>query len=161
MEKEKINIGEMSFYIDGVKKFDPRPGNLRTATPIIIRIPEKNYEKYDVKIRKRRYVYWRPEISFEAFVKQLEENVFKKHREFYGEVNEVPLFEGYRFLKTTVNHLVIDGVEHKVIGSLWEFWFTGLKKDRERYRLIKFAMDCGLGERNTYGFGFVNPIRVS
>ena len=44
------------------------------------------------------------------------------------------------------------GYEQIVIGTIWEFEFDGWE-DR---RLIQFALDAGLGERNSMGFGFMN-----
>jgi hypothetical protein len=66
----------MQFELNNVKRFNvklKKNFKLITATPIIIRIPEKNYEKYKIpmEFRKKRYVYWRSMYSFEAFVKQL------------------------------------------------------------------------------------------
>ncbi|MEM4915538.1 MAG: CRISPR-associated endoribonuclease Cas6, partial [Nanopusillaceae archaeon] len=134
---------------------------LINATPIVIRIPERNYEKYNIpeEYRKRRYVYWRPIFSFEAFIKQLEENLFKKYKEFYKvEVEEFPIFEQLEFKKEVCNHVIINGIEHKVIGSIWEFVFSYL--DKEQKKILEFGIDCGFGERNSLGFGFINAIRV-
>ena len=39
-----------------------------------------------------------------------------------------------------------------VIGSLWEFLF-----DNElNTEILQFGLDCGLGERDSMGFGFMN-----
>jgi CRISPR/Cas system endoribonuclease Cas6 (RAMP superfamily) len=43
------------------------------------------------------------------------------------------------------------GFEQVIIGTLWEFGFNNGNKD-----LIQFALDAGLGERNSLGFGFMN-----
>jgi len=80
--KKIINIGEAQFSLENLKSFSVSFGKnlvLRSMTPIIVRIPEKNYDKYNIPLefRKKRYVYWRPQYSFEAFVKQLEENLLK------------------------------------------------------------------------------------
>ncbi len=160
-KKEKIHIGEMEFEIEKVKVFRIKlRNNLRliSATPIIIRIPEKNYEKYKIpkEFRKKRYVYWRPQYSFEAFVKQLEENLIKKYKEFYKENFQIDgIFEGFKFLKgPIVNHVIINGKEQIFVGSLWEFWFSYLSKEKKK--LLEFGIDCGFGERNSLGFGFIN-----
>ncbi|WP_297065841.1 CRISPR-associated endoribonuclease Cas6, partial [Thermococcus sp.] len=45
-----------------------------------------------------------------------------------------------------------------VIGSNWEL----LEKERikpEERRFYRFIMDAGLGEKNSLGFGFLNPLR--
>ena len=164
--KTPINIGEMRFTIKEVKLLSSRLNSphisLITATPIIIRIPEKNYEKYKIpnEYRKKRYIYWRPQYDFSPFIKQLEENIFKKYKEFYKkEIEEFPLFEAFKFNGMANPRIVIKGREYPLVGSYWEFHFSGLNHDRERRKILEFAMDEGFGERNTYGFGFVNRIK--
>jgi CRISPR-associated endoribonuclease Cas6 len=158
-----INIGEMQFRIKGLSPLNIRINkNLKiiSATPIIIRIPEKNYEKYNIpeNFRKKRYVYWRPQYSFDAFIKQLEENLIKKYNEFYRTNIKIErIFEIFKFKKSIVNHVIINGKEQKLIGSIWEFYFTYV--DKQQKKILKFGMDSGFGERNSFGFGFMNIIR--
>ncbi|MEM5797504.1 MAG: CRISPR-associated endoribonuclease Cas6 [Candidatus Aenigmatarchaeota archaeon] len=153
-----VNIGEMSFKIKEVSLLRIRLGRdcrIISATPIIIRIPEKNYEKYGIREKKKRYVYWRPEYAFEAFVKQLEENLFKKYNEFYKtDVGEFHIFEQFKYKKPVVSHIIINGKEYKMIGSIWEFIFSYLSK--EQRKILEFGIDCGFGEKNSLGFGFMN-----
>jgi len=160
-EKKPINIGEYQFELQEIKKFKLklRKKNLKliSATPIVIRIPEKNYEKYGIseKFRKKRYVYWRPEYSFEAFIKQLEENLIKKYNEFYKtNIKPERIFEMFKFIKSTVNHVIMEGKEQMIVGSIWEFWFSYLTEEQKK--ILEFGIDCGFGERNSLGFGFVN-----
>jgi CRISPR-associated endoribonuclease Cas6 len=162
-EKNEVNIGEMSFSIEDIKKFEiklpKRNVRLISATPIIIRIPERNYDKYNIpkEFRKKRYVYWRPNFSFEAFVRQLEENLIKKYEMFYQEKLDgdfLPLFEYFKFKRQTICHFILRGIEIEVVGSIWEFVFLRMKKRKKK--LIKFGIDCGFGERNSLGFGFIN-----
>lgn len=161
-EGKPANIGEMQFHVKGVREVR-RPftgGRVIAATPIVLRIPEYNYDLYGIPPaeRKKRYVYWRPNIAFEAFIKQLNENIFKKCREFYSadgrEIEEFPLFESFVFKKSVVNHVVLDGIERKFVGSVWEFQWSHVTK--EQREVLEFAMDTGFGERNPLGFGFVN-----
>ncbi|MEM3555301.1 MAG: CRISPR-associated endoribonuclease Cas6 [Candidatus Micrarchaeia archaeon] len=161
-ERKTINIGELSFIVEECKLLKIKIQNnlhLISATPIILRIPRRNYSKYNIESDKP-YVFWQPSYSFEVFVKQLEENIFKKYNEFYkSKVKEFPLFEQFVFKKSTVNHVVVDGKEQKFFGSVWEFKFYGLKYNAGRRKVLEFAIDCGVGERNTFGFGFVNVIK--
>lgn len=158
-----LYIGEMEFEVIDLKIFKLRIKKrcrLRSVTPIIIRIPEKNYEKYNIplKFRKKRFVFWRPEYSFEAFVKQLEENLIKKYKEFFKEnINIERIFECYKFVKPTVNHVIINGIEQMFVGSIWEFWFSHLSENQRR--ILEFGIDCGFGERNSLGFGFMNMMK--
>jgi len=43
-----------------------------------------------------------------------------------------------------------------VVGSTWRFYFTST--DRARLELLRFALDAGLGERKSMGFGFLNVL---
>jgi len=157
---EGINIGEMSFNIESRKLITPflnKNSSIISATPIVIRIPEYMYDTYKIpeKYRKKRYVYWRPCYSFEAFVKQLEDNLIKKYNEFYKTDIEIErIFEMFKFLKPVVNHIMIDGKEQVSVGSLWEFTFSYIGKKQRK--LLEFGIDCGFGERNSFGFGFMN-----
>lgn len=158
---EELKIGEMQFELNDVlliKTRLKRSCKLISATPIIIRIPEKNYEKYGIpkKFRKKRYVYWRPQYNFEAFVKQLEENLIKKYNEFYKTDLEIErIFEIFKFNKgPIVNHVIIHGREQILVGSTWEFMFSYLNKKHKK--ILEFGVDCGFGERNSLGFGFMN-----
>lgn len=161
-EKKPLNIGEMSFGIEGLGAFEVRLGRsfkLISATPIIIRIPEKKYDACSVEEKKKRYVYWRPEIAFyEGFVEQLTKNIFRKYNEFYHKkVEGFPLFSQFIFKKTVVSHVIINGIEQRLIGSVWEFVYNNINK--EQRKVLEFAIDSGFGERNPLGFGFMNVIK--
>ncbi len=161
--RRAVNIGEWSFEVVNFKKFQMklRRKDLRvlTATPVIIRIPERNYERYGIPMeeRKARYVYWRPKYSFEAFLKQLSENLIKKFNDFYGtEMKNYELFEQFVFRRPTATKVVIDGREYVMVGSMWEFMWSYM--DETQRRVIEFGLDTGFGERNSLGFGFVNQL---
>ena len=163
--KRRINIGEMSFEVVGLKKLEiklkSRDLKVLTATPVIIRIPERNYERYGIpeEERKARYVYWRPKYSFEAFLKQLSENLIKKFNDFYGtKLSEYELFEQFVFRRVTATKVAIDGREYVLVGSMWEFQWDYM--DETQRRVIEFGLDSGFGERNSLGFGFVNKISL-
>lgn len=160
-----VNIGEMSFEVVGFKKLETKlkRKDLRvlTATSVIIRIPERNYERYGIPEdeRKARYVYWRPKYSFEAFLKQLSENLIKKFNDFYGtKLREYELFEQFVFRRATATKVVIDGREYVMVGSMWEFVWS--YRDEMQRRVIEFGLDAGFGERNSLGFGFVNKVSL-
>lgn len=161
--QKRMNVGEMSFEVRNWKRLEtklPR-GALRvlTATPVIIRIPERNYERYGIPAeeRKSRYVYWRPKYSFEAFLKQLSENLIKKFNEFYGiSVKNHDLFEQFVFRRATATKVIIDGREYVMVGSMWEFIWSYM--DEIQRRVIEFGLDAGFGERSSLGFGFVNIV---
>jgi len=156
-KNELLHIGEYEFELVGVKKIKVKLGNKAefiTGTPIVIRIPKENYEKYGIS-EEYDSVYWKKKHSFEAFIKQLEDNLYKKYNFFHNtKVNETPVFEQFIFKKSVVNHVVKAGMEHKVFGSLWEFKFNSLSGGQKK--VLEFGIDAGFGELNSLGFGFMN-----
>jgi len=159
---ERVNVGEMSFGVEGVSVLKPRVERscvLATGTPIVVRIPRANYARYGIEPPKDyEYVYWRKQYPFDAFVRQLEDNLFKKYNTFYGtQLEAFPIFEQFTFQKQVCNHLVIDGREVKIFGSIWRFPTSGLSE--ERWRILQFGLDSGFGELNSAGFGFMNLVK--
>ena len=156
---DEMHIGEMSFRIRDVKTLRPqlrRGMKLITATPILLRIPDYNYERYGIE-SERPYEYWRPQYPFEVFVKQLEENLYKKYKSVLGEdIDEVPLFDQFAFKGMTTVNLVFNGRTFHMPATYWEFPITHMTKKRRA--LLRFALDAGLGERNSFGLGFVNTV---
>jgi CRISPR-associated endoribonuclease Cas6 len=162
-KNQEVRIGDSLFSVEGQSRLSPRINQysrIASSTPIVIRIPEEKYDLYSVpqELRKKRYAYWKAEIDFTAFIKQLEENLFKKYNEFHKETLEpFTVFEQFRYTKQVVNRLTIGGKDYPVVGSMWEFSFSYLSERQKK--LLEFGLDCGFGERNTYGFGFVNIVR--
>jgi len=161
-ERTRVNLGEMSFIVERVSFLEPRVDRscvLASGTPIIVRVPRANYALYGIDPpRDYPYVYWRKQYPFDAFIRQLEDNLFKKYNMFHGvSVESFPLFEQFIFQKQVCNHVIIEGKEVKVFGSLWRFIFSFL--DGEKKRIIQFALDAGFGELNSLGFGFVNMVK--
>lgn len=159
MEKT-INVAEMSFKVINFKVLKPRIDRscvLITGTPIVIRIPKEKYKEYEIK-SKYNYTYWRPNYPFGAFIRQITENLFKKYNEFYGtEAKEFPIFQQFIFNKSVCNHLIIQGKEIKIFGSLWRFMFEHL--DNDQREILQFGLDAGFGELNSLGFGFMNVVK--
>ncbi len=158
-----IYIGHMVFELESIKLLNPRIGQscrFVAATPIIVRIPRHRFSslpggnwetKYD-------YTYWRNSLPLELFVEQITANLAKKYRAYFDRpLEEEHLFPACLFLKQVCNHVIIGGREVKLIGSLWEFYFEAI--DQEMRRVLRFALDTGLGELNSLGFGFINKVR--
>ncbi len=162
-EDGQVNVGDMTFGLESLRVLEPRLHrrcSLISGTPIVIRIPRENYKRYGIRPpRDYNYLYWRKRYSFEAFIKQLEENLYKKYREFHGGApEELPLFEQFVFKKQVCNHVGVGGREVKVLGSIWEFAFSYLR--RKQQEVLEFGLECGFGELNSMGFGFMN-VRIS
>jgi CRISPR-associated endoribonuclease Cas6 len=159
---ERVNVGEMSFGVEGVSVLKPRVERscvLAAGTPIVVRIPRANYARYGIEPPKDyEYVYWRKQYPFDAFVRQLEDNLFKKYNMFHNtRLEAFPIFEQFTFQKQVCNHLVIDGREVKIFGSIWRSPTSGLSE--ERWGILQFGLDSGFGELNSAGFGFMNLVK--
>lgn len=176
----KVKIGSMKFRIDYVDKLIVRipissPFTLVTGTPIIVRIPKDKYELYVSEPNKiYDYIYWRSNHPIELFISQIENNLFKKYIEYYGlntskdtvhyenistelRTQSVSFLQKIKFKKQISTRVFMKGFDEVIIGTIWEFGFNiDANKD-----IIQFALDSGLGERNSLGFGFMNLNRVS
>lgn len=156
---EKISIGETVFELNSIKQVQVKLNNdskLITATPIIIRIPQYAYANYNVT-SNLPYLYWRPDIDFNAFIKQLEENLYKKYEEYTGTKTErTPLFQIYKFNKPVITEIIEEQKNIPVHGSIWEFTFNYLTTTQQK--IIEFGTDTGLGEKNSLGYGFMNAV---
>ncbi|QXO95661.1 CRISPR-associated endoribonuclease Cas6 [Methanospirillum purgamenti] len=158
-----IHIGDCEYYLSDLKQLNLEihsfPFRIVVNTPIILRIPEYNYDLYDIPEieRKPRYIYWRPNVPFSTFIKQLTENLIKKYNDFYGtEIDNIELFEKYYYKKMVHSRLIIDGKSYGFAASIWSFEWSTLTAIQKK--IINFGLDAGFGERNSMGFGFVNPI---
>ena len=155
-----VNIGEMQFEIESVsflKTFIRDNSALITGTPIVMRIPKEMYENWGI-VSKRPYEYWRPEHDFNAFVKQLSDNLVKKYNQYYNKkIQEQNLFEMFKFKKPVCVHRIENGIEIKTIGSLWEFKFNHINP--EQRMILQLGLESGFGELNSSGFGFMNVVK--
>ncbi|WP_297065169.1 CRISPR-associated endoribonuclease Cas6 [Thermococcus sp.] len=156
-ERESVYIGRQELEIVELKKFKlPLRRAFQTGSPIVL---YRNAEKNEYfKLHQHR------DLRF--FLQRLKENAEKKYEAFYGEdfFLEGPIFDRLIPKLRTNGKLdvyvkvVKNGIPFPVIGSNWEL----LEKERikpEERRFYRFIMDAGLGEKNSLGFGFLNPLR--
>ena len=86
--------------------------------------------------------------------------MLSKVAEFTGQEstreNELPLIQKLTFKKQISTLINLHDTEQIIIGSLWEFSFD----NDLNTELMQFGLDCGLGERNSMGFGFMNVKKI-
>ncbi len=165
--KSAVQVGAMAFSISGIEgPFHAKMPldsvvSVISSTPIIIRIPSWRYSDYGI-VSNRPFENWRDSLPLEAFVKQLKDNMEKKFKEYHGLTPggqssgdpQFPEIVSYRYMKSVSKPITVKGEKQQVVGSIWEIQFA--VEDEERVNMIQFELDCGLGERNSLGFGFVN-----
>jgi len=150
---EKLNsfrLGVHRFKIKEIKKFELPIGNKWvTSTPIVL------YKDN----RKNEYFSFERDLDFEFFLNRLKENSLKKWNQYFNKDAKVPfhLFENLIFKRTVVKKFRKQKKEFIIIGTMCELILPKIhsKKVVEFY---KFIRDTGLGEKNSFGFGFINPI---
>ena len=161
--KERVNIGEMSFSVEGISVLEPKIDGacvLAAGTPIVVRIPKASYARYGIEPPEDyEYVYWRKQYRLEAFVQQIEDSLFKKYSQFYSTRMEAfPILEHLTFQKQVCSHLVLpSNPEIKIFGSIWRFGFCNVNE--EKRNILQFALETGIGELNSMGYGFMNLVQ--
>ena len=110
---------------------------------------------------KNEYFSFKRHKDLKFFLERLKDNAIKKFTSYYKlekfEMDE-PIFDSIKLRKEVCVNIRKERNEFIIIGSLWKllekaYFRRGTKK------FYRFIMDCGLGEKNSFGFGFVNPLR--
>jgi len=158
-----VNIGEQQYYIKSLELLEAKIIDdscvLRTSTPVSIRIPEKAYSIYKIheEDRKKKFLYWRSNLSPDIFLALVLNNSRSKYSQFYKQDinnNIQSIIQSIVLLKEIVIHIPIDGYTIKIPASFWRFHFTNLNNEYKKF--LNFMLDTGIGERNSAGLGFLN-----
>ena len=156
-EREHVYIGKHQLALVEVRKFRMLlRRRFQTGSPIVLYRNTEENEYF--KLHQHR------DLRF--FMERLKDNAEKKYNAFYEEdfSLESPLFD--RVIPKLRNNgkldvyvkVVKNGIPFPVIGSNWELLEKDRIKPHER-KFYRFIMEVGLGEKNSLGFGFLNPIR--
>ncbi|MBS7609308.1 CRISPR-associated endoribonuclease Cas6 [Candidatus Bathyarchaeota archaeon] len=125
-------------------------GRFISASPIVLYENSRNNLYYSFNRNK----------SLSFFLERLKENAMKKYKAYYEEdLNlEGNIFDKLVFRKEVAVRLSKEGRTFIVIGSVWRL-LEKFKISKDEEKFYGFIMDCGLGEKNSLGFGFINPLR--
>ncbi|BAW31813.1 CRISPR-associated protein Cas6 [Methanothermobacter sp. MT-2] len=147
---KKYYIGKYPIEIDSVKVFKPRlKRSFITTTPIVL---YKNN-------RKNIYYSIKKAHDFQFFLDRLKENALKKYNAFYDEnyYFDGNIFDKFEFNREVAVRIKKGGKMFIIIGTLWK----NLEKfNMENKKFYRFILDCGLGEKNSLGFGMLNTREV-
>ncbi len=149
---------ENYFYLSGIKfkiaeinKFDlPVPMRFITGSPIVLYKDNKENRYFSIKRQDP--------ITF--FLRRIKENAVRKFNAFFNEdinINHL-IFDRLKFHKEVSLLLKKRGKEFNIIGSVW-YSLDLSRLNRSEIKFYKFIMDAGIGEKNSLGFGFLNPVR--
>lgn len=151
--KKEMHIGTHRIRLKEVKRVKvPLKNQFISGSPIVL------YKDN----RRNLYYSFRRDGDLDFFLARLKDNAIKKYEVFYGEKLEIedgePLFDRLRFNKEVAVKNVKEGKEFIMIGSVW-YLLEKFEISDALKKFYWFLMECGLGEKNSMGFGFVNPVR--
>lgn len=135
MELLKVKILKNRYY-----------NSFKTATPIVLFEDNQN----------NKYYSFNHDSDFNFFFNRLKDNALKKYNAFKDDdfYFEDPIFDNIRFKREVSVRLNKNGNNFIIIGSLWDFLSFNFNKETKEF--FNFIYDCGLGEKNSLGFGFLN-----
>ncbi|MGB9838588.1 CRISPR-associated endoribonuclease Cas6 [Methanothermobacter sp.] len=147
-KRESAYLGNYPVKIESVSLFKPRlERQFITSTPIVL------YKD----VRKNYYFSMKKTHDFQFFMDRLKENALKKYNSFY---DEEYYFEGNIFDRLEYGREVAVRLKKAdklfiVIGTLWK----NLEKfNMDNKKFYYFLLNCGLGEKNSLGFGMLNTM---
>lgn len=152
MTKENyFYLADIKFKVAEIKKFDlPVPQKFISGSPVVLYINNKENRYFSIKRQDP--------ITF--FLRRIKENAVRKFNAFFNEdinINHL-IFDRLKFHKEVSLLLKKRNVEFNIIGSMW-YSLDLAKLNRREAKFYKFIMDAGIGEKNSLGFGFLNPVR--
>lgn len=154
-----LEVGDQGYRVEYTSVFSVTPdsqGRMQTGTPIVVRIPAGRCDMYGIE-PEYDDVYWRLNHPIKAFKQELEQNLATKYEEYYDESPpERPYFKDFESRKEVGVPLHYAEQDVQIVGTTWEFEYEC--RTRSMYRLMSMAYSAGLGELNTTGFGFINPV---
>ena len=146
-----LYLSDQPFKIVNVKKFSlPLKTTFETGSPVVLY--KDNHSN--------TYLSFKRNDDLRFFMERMKDNALKKFNAFYNDdfTMDGPIFDLLQFKKEVVVKLKKEEDEFAIIGTMWksmEKMYVG----REYRKFYMFIMDTGLGEKNSLGFGFVNPVR--
>ncbi|NYB51220.1 MAG: CRISPR-associated endoribonuclease Cas6 [Methanobacteriaceae archaeon] len=143
LENSVVNFKRDELLVEQIellkKPFFKENMEMRTMSPVMARIKRE----VDGKLK-----IWDLGPGDERFYESIQKNLINKYTAFYGD------YDGERWVKirpdmnsTRRRRIEIKGNYHRCFMMNFE-----IEADS---RLIEFAYDCGLGEKNSMGFGMV------
>ncbi|MEM5832156.1 MAG: CRISPR-associated endoribonuclease Cas6 [Candidatus Aenigmatarchaeota archaeon] len=146
---EYFYMGYSLFKKEKIKVIDIKIGKKikwQTGSPIVV-------------YYKNRPFSFIKDKNYSIFVERLKENSLKKYEAFFKESIEIgDIFDLMKIKKSVSIPLEKHGKKFLIFGSLFDLLEKSYIENKER-KFYKFLLDCGLGEKNSLGFGFVNPIK--
>lgn len=150
-EKDEFRLNANKVKIDEVKKFYLSPkSKFISGSPIVL------YKDNKMNI----YYSFKRDGDLGFFHSRLKDNAVKKYNAYFKTDFQLEgdLFDNMEFKKEVAVRNFKGGNEFIVIGNVWSL-LEKSKIDKDEKPFYNFIMECGLGEKNSMGFGFINPVK--
>lgn len=147
---ETFRLNRFNMLIEKLISINPKKYNkFVTSTPIVL------FE--DSFINK--YFSFKQNNDFNFFFNRLKDNAVKKYNAYTGNYFNLDddLFNSFEFNREVSVRVTKKDNTFIIIGSLWRSLEADINKNNRDF--YKFVLDCGLGEKNSLGFGMVNDLR--
>lgn len=149
-----LRLGKHIFNLVDIKSFKlPLKEKWLLGSPLVL------YKNNLPEQKGNEYFSFQRHKDFEFFFNRIKENALKKYRIYFNDNNfdfKFLMFDSFKFKRTVVHKLRKDKKEFVIIGTLGEFKLPKLHSARIK-RFFHFIQDVGLGEKNSLGYGFINP----
>lgn len=150
LKNNYIYLSNYKFKMLNLEKFNLRLSKeFITGSPVVIYLNNKANKYFSLK----------NEDSIAFLLRRIKENAIKKFNQFYGEdiqINHL-IFDYLKFHKEVSVYLEKGKKKFNIIGTTWySLKLNRIRRNEEKF--YKFIMDTGIGEKNSLGFGFLNPV---
>ena len=144
----EITIKGLKFSVTVKKLPNKLPRRWITASPVVIKKDRNTYFSF---LRDSNLTF---------FLERLKENALKKYNSYYSDslYFDEPLFDRMKFSKSVAVSLTMKEKRFIIIGSMWKL-LEKFRIPRELKMFYRFLFDCGIGEKNSLGFGCLNEKR--
>lgn len=162
-----LNLGDLSFTISDVRSVSVDAGTVGTSgvisteTGVFFNMTDSDVEKFDLTVPEYsdEYTSWVPKFGLESLNSKIADNVSRKQGTVCGEFLEEPK-SGEMFDAVTIRDTygvqipVSSEYERTFVVTKFDFEYTVRSADHRRW--LNLLLSNGVGEQNSYGFGFAN-----
>ena len=117
---------------------------MKTMSPIMARIKREVDDKLKI---------WDLGPGDERFYESVQKNLINKYIKFHGD------FDGDRWVRLRPDMKSAKRRRIDIKGDFHRGYMMSFEIEADQ-RLLEFAYDCGLGEKNSMGFGMVEAVRI-
>ena len=150
LKNMRFYLSDFQFQVIQAKAFNLRLGKeFITGSPVVLYLDNRHNEFYSIRDKDP--------ISF--FLRRIKENAIKKFSCFYHEDMQMNhlIFDSLKFHREVSMPLHKGKKDFNIIGSTW-YSIKINRINNNEFKFYKFLMDTGIGEKNSLGFGFLNPV---